>query len=628
MEDYMRTKIRLRLLILLLLCFTQPLHAATATSTGSGAWSTDIWDGGAGAGGVPADGDSVVIAAGHSVLMDADLSAWTGLSTVTIQGDDSTPGMLYFKDGTSGYLKLRTGYNIVGDSGTFKGRLLANSDGVWGHTGSLAYANKAVIDLNGTSRINAEYLDIYLKGTEPTNKFVRTYSAKFATSSINTETDVVTLGSSHGWSANRAVSVRSSGTLPEPLLADVVYYVGSPSGADLKLLYTSSGTAVDITSEGTGTIEVYSGYSQSAGEGAWAGVSTVNVLEDITSDSWSSTDGHDHVILADAGPVDVDYQRLQLNDISTAYSVTLSAALDSAQYPGARIVLVSRNVSVRGGGTGSTQAIIDYASATTAGGYFGCEIRNQSASGTTVYGYGVNSGTNHTISGTLTGNNTGVNSGTNHTISGTLTGNTYDFRGYGYSLKARNVNMGSAPTFYARNLTDGTVFRLTCENYLRVAGASYVFDNFGDVKRTAINSGGDAPTQNPSGTTTGDVIEALNIQSNCGALDIYDALPIMEDYRVWVTSGEKTVTFKVNTTYDGITAGNLKLTGYYTGVDGAMTEITAAPAISQRSSAIDWTQELSVTFTPSADGWVSFKIELMEYEANNEVYIWPVPTIE
>lgn len=72
-----------------------------AASNGSGSWSIGAtWVGGV----VPADDEEVNIEAGHAVLMDADLSAYTGLRTVTIKGVASgTPGRLYWKDGTSGY---------------------------------------------------------------------------------------------------------------------------------------------------------------------------------------------------------------------------------------------------------------------------------------------------------------------------------------------------------------------------------------------------------------------------------------------------------------------------------------------------------------------------------------------
>src|SRR5574343_487367 len=123
--------------ILAILIFSASVNAATITSNASGNWATGAtWVGGS----APADGDAVVIAAGHNILMNADLSAYTGLQTVTIQGDDSTPGMLYFKDGTSGYLKIRTGYNLVGTTVTNTGRVVANNAGNWADTTALHFA--------------------------------------------------------------------------------------------------------------------------------------------------------------------------------------------------------------------------------------------------------------------------------------------------------------------------------------------------------------------------------------------------------------------------------------------------------------------------------------------------------
>jgi len=396
---------------------------ATATSTGSGSWSGAIWSGGSGSGGAPADGDAVVIAAGHSVLMDADLSAWTGLQTVTIQGDDSTPGMLYFKAGTSGHLKIRTGYNLVGDSGANKGRLLANSDGVWGNTGALAYANKAVIDLQGTAKIDAQYLDIALYGTEPTNKYVEVYGTAYTctdqTTDVNASTDVITFTSAPP-TAGTAVMVRSSGTLPGGLSGDAVYYTRTVSGNTCKLaLQNNDTTIVDITSTGSGTLTMYSGHTNTS-------TATVNVIQDVTSDTpWVTTDGIDRVVLVDENaPDNYDLQRVQLTTIN-AGSLVLSANVDSGQYPLARVYLVSRNVSIRSAGTTSSQPIVDYVNALTSSGVFQCEIINTGGTGTTFYGYGVNSGSGHTISGTVSGCLYGVNSGSGHTISGTVSGCTY-----------------------------------------------------------------------------------------------------------------------------------------------------------------------------------------------------------
>jgi hypothetical protein len=145
----------------------------------------------------------------------------------------------------------------------------------------------------------------------------------------------------------------------------------------------------------------------------------MNVLEDVTADNWTVGDT---AVLVDAGPVDYDQQRVTLSTIN-ADSIVMSANVDSAQYPGARIYLSRRNVSVRSNGTSSSQPIIDFSSATTRSGKFGCEVINISGTGTTFYGYGFNSGSGHNISGTVTGCTTGI-SYAGFDLFGTLLNNT------------------------------------------------------------------------------------------------------------------------------------------------------------------------------------------------------------
>ena len=191
---------------------------ATATSNNSGNWGDDIWDGGSGAGGIPADGDAVVIAEGHSVLMNADLSAWTGLTTLTITGSASgTPGMLYFKNGTDGYLKFRTGAGngLLGTNVANKGRLLANSDGTW-------RGNKG---LTVTGSASGDTLTANSHGLPDTTPI------SFACA---TDTDV----------------------LPAPLQEGVTYYVRDTATNTFKVAATSGGTAIDLTTDGTGTFGV------------------------------------------------------------------------------------------------------------------------------------------------------------------------------------------------------------------------------------------------------------------------------------------------------------------------------------------------------------------------------------
>jgi hypothetical protein len=687
---------------------------ATKTSNTSGNWSVGAtWVGGV----KPADNDSVVIAAGHNILMDDDLSAYTGLQSVTISGHATTPGMLYWKDGTSGTLKLRTGYTIMGTNFTYKGRLLVNSDGVWGNTGALAFSSKAIILFDGTAQVNGNFLEARVYCAEPTRKFVRMYFNKFTVSSIDTGTNVITMGSAHGWSANRPVSVKSSGTLPAPLEADAIYFVGSPSGADLKLLYKPSGTEVDLTSSGSGTIEIYSGYE------TYSGVTTVNVLDDVTADTpWTTTAGHNQIALVDAGPSDFDQQRLTLSTI-TSTTMTLSTALDSIQYPGAMIFLSSRNVSFRSSSTTTSQSVF----VTISNSIINAEVKNTAGTSTTFYGngfgttsnfntiggvlfgllYGLNASHSNTVTGNILVSGTGIGNANNNIVSGIIAGcstglsnsrNTLTSTGviigcatgvgglsgnvisglitkcntgitgvfnnltqsgkvsgctYGlgyltgevYGVLERNTNeytfgtlavhkalirnaSMSPDSFYSRNPSNYMGGRFCIENYNRTDGVHKIFDAFGDILKTACDGTGDAPSVDPDGGN-GACVEASNIQSFCGAgpVGYQNNLRIIDGMRIWLTAEAHTVTFKLQTTYAGITAGNLKLTCQYIGTDGAITETTNAPAISQRSADTDWSQTLAVTFTPTQDGWATFRIDLMEYESGNEVYVWPVPAV-
>src|SRR3990167_742686 len=315
---------------------------ATITSSASGNWSAGgTWVGGV----IPADDDAVVIAAGHSILMDYDASALTGFRTVTITSAAVTPGMLYFMTGTSGYLKIRTAYNIVGTNAAVKGRLLANSDGVWGNTGSLAFVDKAVIDLGATSTINSQYLDIALYCTQPTNWYVRTYGTKYdftaGAGTVSVANDTIDLGVAPPVAGTSVMITTAAGVLPTGLMEDFIYYIRTVSGTTCKLAsQNSDATIIDITGTGSGTCTLFSGHTSTS-------TAVMNVLDDVTADAaWITTDGYDHVVLANAGPVAYDQQRVQLSAIA-AGTITLSANVDSGQYPGARITLSSRNVSIR-----------------------------------------------------------------------------------------------------------------------------------------------------------------------------------------------------------------------------------------------------------------------------------------
>ena len=648
---------------------------ATITSNASGNWSVGAtWVGGA----VPLDGDAVVIAAGHSILMDVDQSAFTGLFTVTISGDATTPGMLYWKDATSGVLKIRTGYNLVGTSGAAKGRLLANSDGVWGNTGAVAFANKASILLGATSKIDAQYLDIALRPTNPTNASVSTYGQVFAEATVSAASDNLTytgiaaalpngtlvrvsagsgalpaeltaatdywvVGASGntiqlaatsggvainlsaggpinvhcGWYANWGISgntltktthglangvavmVRSSGALPTPLTADTVYYVVSTAANAISLALVSGGTALTLGGSPTGTLDVYSGSTGAApglgGTNPYTST-VVNVLTDVTADTpWTATAGHNRVVLANIGPQDYDQQRLTLSAI-TAATMTLSAAVNSIQYPGARIYLIARNVSIQSVCTTAVN-IVDYANAATSGGIFG-EISSTAGTGVTFYGTGVNSGTGHTVT--------------------TISGCTYTFR-FGASdssvlqitLKGKAVI--DTMTFSNRNVAGvGSqggqgVF---CEDYGQVLGASYAFLPTGDViKNTStVRAGGAASS-----------IEVVPL-SNCAKLAPIQILEWTE-LSVPASAQNKSVYIRADaawTVYPDNTELYIEAEYVSNATTLATTVIKSTAVLSDGST---WVQFSLPSFTPAAAAHVRYRAYLKKYEASRKIYV-------
>ena len=670
---------------------------ATATSTGSGSWSDAIWSGGSGVGGAPADGDDVVIAAGHNVLMNADLSSWTGLTTLTIASHATTPGMLYFKNGTDGHLKFRTGtnYGILGNNdGVTLGRLLANHDGSWpaGDTDDpLTFANKAIIQLDGTSRIMGTYLEIKLFCTQPTNTFVETYGAAYTctdqSTDINTTTGIITFTGAPP-SEGTPVMIKSSGTLPTGWTNTDVYYVRTVSGNTCKLALQNADENIVIPSAtGSGTLTMYSGHTNTS-------TATMNVVQDVTADTpWVTTDGHDYVCLVDCNaPESYDQQRTQLTTIN-AGSIVLSANVDSAQYPLARIFLVSRNVSIRFTGN-TTVNILDAVHDSI----LQCEIRATAGTGTTFYGNGLNISYSNTISGTISGCISGLNASYSNTISGTISGCAYGlnssysntisgtisgcnscliasysntisgtisgcnsglFNSYSNTISGTISGCAYGMFYSCSNTISGTISgcsyisrksinnvlrnnadigaqtvifgintayehnRLKCENLNRVDGTHKIYDNYGDVLKTACDGTGDAPSVDPD-SGSGYCLEASNIQQNC--VDVNSALRIIEDVRIWLAAGTHTLAYKVQTTYT--TSVDLVLTIDYIGADGVITRATKSAAVATRDNDADWTKTItSDSFTTTEDGWITVSLDLVEYEANDEVYVWPKPTI-
>lgn len=369
---------------------------------------------------VPADGDTVTIAAAHDILMDADQSAWTtGINGLTITSHATTPGMLYFKNGTDGYLAIKSGTTISGTNAATRGRILANSDGVWANSTALQFSNKAVISLLGTTtpaKIDATYLDIKLYCTQPTNPYVETYANAYTcadqTTGVNTTTGVITFGSAVP-ADGTIIRLKSSGTLPTGFYDDVAYVVRAGSGSTCKIAYHANDVGIIVpTATGSGTLTMYTGHTNTSTD-------TMNVVQDVRADTpWVTTDGHDWVALVDYTAVaTVDMQRLQLTTIN-AGTIQFSANIDSAQYPLAKVYLIARNVSIRCSGTHASQAMIDYGTATHTGHVYQCEFRMTAGTGTTMYGAATSAGTGHTFSGTLMGCYTGITGANSWTVSG------------------------------------------------------------------------------------------------------------------------------------------------------------------------------------------------------------------
>lgn len=81
---------------------------------------------------------------------------------------------------------------------------------------------------------------------------------------VNTGTDVITTGSDHGRVVGDVVTFTSTGTLPSGLSAGTDYYVVEAAASNtMKVSTTPGGTAVDITTAGSGT-HSWRGYGQIA----------------------------------------------------------------------------------------------------------------------------------------------------------------------------------------------------------------------------------------------------------------------------------------------------------------------------------------------------------------------------
>ena len=637
---------------------------ATRTSVGSGLWSAaGTWDTG-----VPVDGDTVVIAAGHNVQVDSavDQSAWTGCLGMTVTGG-ATPGMVYWKDDAvngCGILKFRTGADVVGTLDTNNGRILANADGLWATATALDSAYAAVIMLEGTATLDCTTLDVRMRCSEPTKAYVRTYGTKYdfdAATAVEPATDVIDLGVAPPSAGTPVQVVQGAGaTLPVGLFEDTIYYVRTVVGNTCKLaLQNSDATIVDITADGSGTCSLITGYA--------SGSATVNVLDDVTADLWAAGDV---VVLCDIAPQNYDQQRLTLDTIN-AGTIVLSAVVDSTQFPGARIYLSTRNCRILHSSTSGSEQIVNGGSDCIFG-----EIRATTGTGTTFYCYGINSGSGHTAT-TITGCGTGIYSSSGHTattitgcgigiylgsghtattitgcdygiylgsghtattITGcgigiysssgqvkNLSGNSYDIRGRCIVYVVSGGVISASLSWYDRN-TYGQAVYIFCEHYFGTYLAQRIFQAFGDMTVVTAGAGDPTPNQRAGGNAT--LLELSNLQSNLNVLNKLIAWEAGK-CRIWATASvSKTYRFYVQSTI-ALTADEIHLIGKYHDDAGDVdtATIVSDETISVRAGLDDWDDYLEVTINPARTGWIVFDIELYKYSAGGRVFIDPLVVI-
>lgn len=161
---------------------------ATKTTAQSGNWSnTATWGGS-----LPADGDAVVVAAGHTLTFNVDLSAWTtGVAGLTITSAAGTPGKLQCTTANGTYvLPIKTGTKIQGTNAAVKGQLYAGSAGTPLPNGA-KFTIKLLGTTSGGAQIDRTYLDVQLYCTQPTTRWVKLTADKAAGQTVlSVDTDV------------------------------------------------------------------------------------------------------------------------------------------------------------------------------------------------------------------------------------------------------------------------------------------------------------------------------------------------------------------------------------------------------------------------------------------------------
>lgn len=261
---------------------------------------------------------------------------------------------------------------------------------------------------------------------------------------------------------------------------------------------------VTITGEVSGQLDIYTGSlaCSSAGfPGTFKTTCTkMNVLDDVTgyptswapnAATWANTTARNAVALVGELPGSPDLQANSITAI-TPTLVTLSAAVDSTQYPNSKLWMASMNVAINfnhpaSSAWTSSNWVVDYTQNTTSAGVFACGFRATAWTTGSGNGFAVANGRGHTVDGVFAGCYTGV-TGIELNVSGFFLGGTYPFAGqdtwtsYGhvFNLVGAGVNscvmavVGSSGTATAYGVTN--VVSNTASSTVTVHGnaAAYV----------------------------------------------------------------------------------------------------------------------------------------------------------
>lgn len=160
------------------------------------------------------------------------------------------------------------------------------------------------------------------------------------------------------------------------------------------------------------------------------------------------------------------------------------------------------------------------------------------------------------------------------------------------------------------------------------AGDNLIDYNFGQAIKTACDGTGTSPSEDPDGGSD-HCVELSNLQTRLCEYTPVHALEY-EANKYWKPVDTHTITIKVQSSW-GITTGGIVLNVKYHGIDPVLGRsdvllyASDAPAITARTGADDWSQELEVTVTTTVEDWIDIELYLIEYQAGGYVYVWPEP---